>query len=127
LFRRPGTQRVIELHTERSFRYYPVPLPFTRLFRAAAARGIGWQVLSLEDEFVLNCIHGAKHFWERLMWLADIAAIISRHPKLDSEIAKRYAAEVGALRLFYLALQLSLNPDLRLSYRGSSNKNRPAK
>ena len=32
--------------------------------------------LSLEDELVLICVHGAKHFWERLMWTADIAAMV---------------------------------------------------
>jgi hypothetical protein len=95
--------------------------------RRVALDGRDVPVLSLEDEFVLISIHGAAYFWERLMWLADIAAIISRHPELDWEIAKRYAAEVGALRMLYLVLQLRRNPDLRLSYRGSSNKNRPAK
>jgi putative nucleotidyltransferase-like protein len=110
LFRRPGTQRIIELHTERSFRYYPVLLPMRDFFtrqRLVALDGRDVPVLSLEDEFVLNCIHGAKHFWERLMWLADIAAIISRHPGLDWQRAKQYAADVGALRMLYLALQLS--------------------
>jgi hypothetical protein len=110
LFRRPGTQRVIELHTERSFRYYPVSLPLRDFFarqRRVALDGKDVPVLSLEDEFVLNCIHGAKHFWERLMWLADIAAIVSRHPELDWQRASRYAAEVGAQRMLYLALQLS--------------------
>ena len=41
----------------------------------------------LEDEFVLNCIHGAKHFWERLMWPADIAAMTARHPEISWERA----------------------------------------
>jgi hypothetical protein len=81
LFRRPGTQRIIKLHTERSFRYYPVPLPLADFFarqRRVALDGRDVPVLSLEDEFVLNCIHGAKHFWERfvlrilLLWFAVI-------------------------------------------------------
>ena len=110
LFRRPGTQRIIELHTERSFRYYPVPLPLADFFarqRFLAVDGRDVPVLSLEDEFVLNCIHGAKHFWERLIWLADIAAMVSRHPELDWQRAKQNAEDVGALRMLYLALQLS--------------------
>ena len=110
LFRRPGTQRIIELHTERSFRYYPVPLPLADFFarqRFLSLDGRDVPVLSLEDEFVLNCIHGAKHFWERLIWLADIAAMVSRHPELDWQRAKQNAEDVGALRMLYLALQLS--------------------
>jgi hypothetical protein len=53
LFRRPGTQRIIELHTERSFRYYPVPLPLADFFarqRLVALDGRDVPVLSLEDD-----------------------------------------------------------------------------
>ena len=110
LFRRPGTQRIIELHTERSFRYYPLPLPLQEFFarqRRVVLDGKEVPVLSLEDEFVLNCIHGAKHFWERLMWVADIAAIVARHPEFDWHRTKRFAANVGAMRMLHLALQLS--------------------
>jgi hypothetical protein len=112
LFRRPGTQRIIELHTERSFRCYPRPLPLKDLCarqRTVALDGKGVPALSLEDEFVLNCIHGAKHFWERLMWVADIAAIVVRHPELDWLRARQAALEVGAARMLYLALLLAQN------------------
>jgi len=37
----------------------------------------------MEDELVLICIHGAKHFWERLMWIADVAALISRQTAIN--------------------------------------------
>lgn len=70
LFRRPGTQRVVELHTEHSFRYYPKQMPINDLFarrRQVLLDGREVPGLSLEDEFVLTCVHGAKHFWERLM------------------------------------------------------------
>jgi hypothetical protein len=110
LFRRPGTQRIIELHTERSFRYYPVPLPLQEFHarkRWVALDGKEVPALSLEDEFLLNCIHGAKHFWERLLWVADIAAIVARHPELDWHRAKQGATDVGATRMLYLALQLA--------------------
>jgi hypothetical protein len=39
--------------------------------------------------------------------VVSIAAIVSRHPQLDWQRAERYAAEAGALRMLYLALQLS--------------------
>jgi len=44
---------------------------------------------------VLNCIHGAKHFWERLMWPADIAAIVARHPEIAWERVRQAARSVG--------------------------------
>ena len=56
---------------------------------------------------MLNCIHGAKHFWERLMWSADVAAIVVRHPEIDWEFSCRAAADVGAERMLRVALLLS--------------------
>jgi len=110
LFKRPGTSRIIELHTERTFRYYPRPMRVEDLFARQRRMDIdGREVpaLSLEDEFVLNAIHGAKHFWERLMWVADVAAIVGRHPEIDWSAVRQAAKDVGAERMIYLALQLA--------------------
>ena len=110
LFSRPGTRQMIELHTEKTFRYYPQPMRVEDLFarqRRVLVHGKEIPALSLEDEFVLNCIHGAKHFWERLMWPADVAAIVVRHPELDWRRAQTAAADVGAERLLCVALLLS--------------------
>jgi hypothetical protein len=109
LFRMPETRRIIELHTERTFRYYPRPMPIEALFarrRQVLLDGRPVPVLSLEDELVLNCIHGAKHFWERLMWVADIAAIVARQPEIDWTKARQAARDVGAERMLRFALQL---------------------
>jgi hypothetical protein len=64
--------------------------------------------LSLEDELVLVCVHGAKHLWERLMWIADLAALVSRQANLDWERAAFSAKEVGAGRMLNVGLGLSL-------------------
>src|ERR1700736_1361186 len=112
LFKWPGTRRIIELHTERTFRYYPLPMRVEDLFarqRRVALDGREVPGLSLEDEFVLNCIHGAKHFWERLMWVADIAAVVARHAEMDWPKAQQAARDVGAERMLHLGLQLAEN------------------
>ena len=109
LFRRPETKRIVELHTERTFRYYPRPMPIAQLFsrrRQVLLDGQPVPALSLEDELVLNCIHGAKHFWERLMWVSDIAAIVVRHPEIDWARARTAAKEVGSERMLRFGLQL---------------------
>ena len=110
LFKRPGTKQIIELHTERTFRYYPRPMPLEELFarrRQVLLDGRDIPALRLEDEFILNSIHGAKHFWERLMWLADIAALVARHPEMDWNLLRQYAREIGAERMTHVALQLA--------------------
>lgn len=110
LFKRAGTSQIIELHTERTFRYYPRPMPVEDYFarhRWVLLDGQQIPALCFEDEFVLNSIHGAKHFWERLMWVADIAAIVFRYPEIDWARMRQYASDVGASRMLHVALQLA--------------------
>jgi hypothetical protein len=109
LFKRPGTQRIIELHTERTLRYYPKPMRVEDLFarkRHLLLDGREVPALSLEDELVLDCIHGATHFWERLMWVADVAAVVARHPEMDWKKAGQAAADVGAERMLHVGILL---------------------
>src|SRR6202040_1346989 len=63
--------------------------------------------LSLEDELILICVHGAKHFWERLMWIADVAALISGKQSPDWGRVITVAREVGAERILRLGLRLA--------------------
>jgi len=110
LFKRAGMQQIIELHTEKTFRYYPRPMRIEDLFarsRRVTLEGREVPALCLEDELVLNCIHGAKHFWERLMWPADIAAILARHPEIAWERVMQAARDVGAERMVHVGLLLA--------------------
>jgi hypothetical protein len=110
VFKRPGTLQIVELHTERSFRYYPRPMRIEELFarkRFAALEGRILPSLSLEDELVLNVVHGSKHFWERLMWLADLGAVLARHPEINWPRVSRSAEEVGATRMLHVGLRLA--------------------
>jgi len=109
LFMKPGTRFLVELHTEHTFRYFPKPLPVEDYFSRSvtvALDGNRVPALSAEDEFVLICIHGAKHFWERLMWVADVAAMAAGGTPLNWEIVKRSARAVGAERMVHVALRL---------------------
>lgn len=112
LFTKKGTRILVELHTEHTFRYFPRPLPMEEYFsRRTYLQLDGNRVpaLSAEDEFVLICIHGAKHFWERLMWVADVAAMASGGTTLDWEIVRKSARSVGAERMVHVALRLVRN------------------
>ena len=108
-FRQASTKLLVEFHTERTFRYHPRPLPVENLFKRQAPVKIDAReipALSPEDELILICIHGAKHFWERLSYIADVAAFVSRQ-ELDWERVKSAAEEVDAQRMLYVGLRLA--------------------
>jgi hypothetical protein len=108
-FHHPGTKLLVEFHTELTFRYHPLPLPLENLFnRQARVKIDGREIpaLSPEDELILICVHGAKHLWERLSYIADVAAFVSNQ-ELDWKRVKLAADEVGAERMLYVGLQLA--------------------
>lgn len=110
VFRQPGTNCRIELHTERTLRYFPRPLPVEKFFERKVLLLFDGHVvpaLCAEDELLLDCIHGAKHFWERLMWIADAAAVVSREKGIDWDLAFSTARETGAERMLCLGLLLT--------------------
>ncbi len=111
-FHKPGTQLLVEFHTERTFRYHPRRLPIEELFERCAYVAIDGReipALSIEDELVLICVHGAKHFWERLMWIGDVGALVSKKNAVDWDRARAAAREVGAERILRLGLRLAMD------------------
>jgi hypothetical protein len=72
----------------------------------------GREVLAFtQPELVLVlCIHGSKHHWSRLAWLADVAALLGKDEALDWAWIRARAAQLGASRR--LALGLLLLADL---------------
>jgi hypothetical protein len=110
-FTQLATKLLVELHTEKTFRYYPKPLSVEKLLSRKATVRLGEQdvpALSVEDELLLISIHGAKHFWERLLWIADVAALITHNP-IDWDRAVAIARAVDAQRMLRLALLLAKN------------------
>src|SRR5262245_30829998 len=110
MFRRAETSPLIELHTEHTLRYFPRRLPIDDFFQQITAVSIDGRsvpALAAEDEFVLISIHGAKHFWERLMWVADVAALVHHCPQMDFNRVRKTAKDVGAERMVRMALLLA--------------------
>jgi hypothetical protein len=108
-FRHQSTKLLVEFHTELTFRYHPRPILMERLFKRQARVKIDAReipALLPEDELILICIHGAKHLWERLSYIADVAAFVSRQ-ELDWKLVKLAADEVGAARMLYVGLRLA--------------------
>src|SRR6202521_4867583 len=110
LFSQPQLKLLVELHNDLTLRYFPRRLPLEDFFARQIRVPLDAHeapALSVVDELVLICVHGAKHFWERLMWIADVAALVSRQVNLDWERAASSAKEVGAERMLHTGLQLA--------------------
>ena len=110
LFRKPDPKLFVELHNDFTLRYFPRRLPIEDFFaRQIRVRLDAHEApaLAVEDELVLICIHGAKHLWERLIWIADVAALVSRQTSIDWRGATETAKEVGAERMLHTGLRLA--------------------
>jgi hypothetical protein len=110
LFSKPDAKLFVELHNDFTLRYFPRQLPiedfFARQIRVCLDSHDA-PALSVEDELVLICIHGAKHFWERLIWIADVAALVSRQTTIDWQGAMETAKKVRAERMLHTGLRLA--------------------
>jgi hypothetical protein len=60
-----------------------------------------------EDLLLLLCVHGAKHRWERLAWLCDVAEIVRTPRDLDWSGVIDKARRLGSGRILFLGLALA--------------------
>jgi hypothetical protein len=100
----------VELHWELSPKYLPFSPDPGRLWERMVRSHPGGQTvmtLSPEDLLVYLCAHGAKHIWEKLIWIVDVAGLIRRHPNLDWDRVCELSAEQRCERILFLGLRLA--------------------
>jgi len=108
-FFREATRAQVELHTERTLRYFPTPLDLGEISRrliTVEIAGRKMRTFSIEDTLVMLCVHGTKHFWDRLAWIADVAELTTAQP-VDWALAMQIAAEMKSTRVLLLGLYLA--------------------
>jgi hypothetical protein len=109
LFTPVGRRRSVELHTERTLRYFSRPLDLEEMNSRLMQLEIGGQKIrtfSVEDLLVMLCVHGSKHFWERLSWIVDIAQLVTVQP-VDWEFLLAIAAQMQSTQVLLLGLSLA--------------------
>lgn len=57
------------------------------------------RVMSPELLLIFLCWHGAKHLWEKLIWVADVQALMMQKPGLDWFKVQRLVRESGTGRM----------------------------
>ena len=110
LFSKPDSKLLVELHNDLTLRYFPRPLPIEDFFERQLRVHVDGQEVPapcVEDELVLICVHGAKHFWERLSWIADVAGLVARQTSIDWKRAASTAGTVRCEHLLHTGLRLA--------------------
>lgn len=109
-FIRAEPRVIVEMQTETTLRYFPRPLDFDslerRLREVPLADGEA-RAFSPEDTLILLAVHGAKHFWERLMWIADISELIQAAGGMSWDEVFALAKEMNVGRMVRLALAVA--------------------
>ena len=101
---------LVELHWAFHPRSFPLPLDMDDLWdrtRTVRVGGLTTLTMASEDLLLVLCVHGAKHCWERLGWICDVAALLRAHPDLDGRTLASEAKALGCERVLWLGLTLA--------------------
>ncbi len=108
-FDSPAGPNLLELQWALQPRFYAVDMDMDGLFQRSVQvtiAGRSMKTLSVEDLILVLSLHAAKHAWARLIWLCDIARIMSR-PNLNWDWIKQQAGELGITRILSVTLLLA--------------------
>ncbi len=97
----------LELHWRISFFF---PLDPERLWQrldAVTVAGRPVPHFDPEDLLLILCVHGAKHLWQRLQWICDLAELCRIHRELDWPRLLDRAGRIGGRRMVALGLLLA--------------------
>jgi hypothetical protein len=109
-YRDDARRILVELHTERTLRHFPVPPDLDDLARGlvpVSFSGHEIRTFAPEDALVMLCVHGSKDFWQKISWVVDIAELIRAYPSLDWGAAYRRADSWNARRILHVGLALA--------------------
>ncbi len=101
---------VIELHWAFFYTIYDLPFdpqavwdrPQQTLFAGRPMR-----TMAPEDLLLYLVIHGNKHRWLKLNWVADVAELIRSYPELDWKFVLAQARQLGVMRVLEIGLVLA--------------------
>ncbi|MDQ1522485.1 MAG: hypothetical protein QOE47_409 [Pyrinomonadaceae bacterium] len=109
-FTRDAHRQIVEIHWRVSARLFSSPLDEKTLWdnlHTDTFEGTEINALAPEDLLLALCVHGAKHLWERLSWIADIAQLVGVHPDLNWASLLERARLTGTERMLLLGLYVA--------------------
>jgi Uncharacterised nucleotidyltransferase len=108
-YRDESRRLLVELHSEITLRHFPVKPDLDQFMRRLAPVPLGdRQVLtfSVEDALPILCIHGSKHFWERISWIVDVSELIQSR-MVDWDRVIHVSESLKASRILHVGLALA--------------------
>jgi hypothetical protein len=105
-----GPATMLELHADLVGNPNTATLNLDDVFdrsRIASLFGAPMRVMAVEDQLLYVCLHGARHFWSRLLWVCDVDAIIRSAPSIDWRAVASRAAVIEATQRLALGLHLA--------------------
>lgn len=100
----------VDLHDRIVPRTLAVDMDHDGSFERAVPLAIGdhqVQTFALEDTLLSICLHGTKEKWWRMLWVADVAALVERHPELRWDLVLARAHAAGMVRILGVGLALA--------------------
>lgn len=83
-----GRPTALELHWGLTSRAFTRPIAFEhvhlRLRQGPLVGGVTAH-LDAPDLLLILCVHGTKHLWERLQWIADISQVLRQYARCDDK------------------------------------------
>ena len=75
--------------------------------KAINVKGVDLKALPVEELLMTLCVHGARHLWERLSWVTDLAAVISATDEVRWDRLLAIAKRTQTERILLVGLQLA--------------------
>ena len=100
---------IVELHwtfLNRAHAFRLDPEDVWRRSRPVELWGMPLRTFAPEDHLLYLCAHGSKSFWERLVWVTDVAELIRREA-VDWAALRARARAIHAERMLHLGLFLA--------------------
>jgi hypothetical protein len=108
--RDPQTGVTVDLHWALADRYQDWDLAPEWLMRDGVTVDLldtPVRTMNPERQLLALSVHGARHLWERLAWLAEVAELIRANPDLDWELVFTQARQIGFARALRASLLLA--------------------
>lgn len=103
---------VVDLHWGLTAKNFPFALSSEELFARSekiSLAGHAVETFDKVDLLLYLCVHGAKHYWRRLEWVASIAGLVRSTPGLDWSLVIRRSRQTRSERVLVLGLLLAGN------------------